>query len=148
MDNHFGEMALLNDKPRFFSVQCGEPTALGILHKNDYNLISKVHEKQLADKVAFLKSLDVFRSWSTIALQKLSYFFRVIPLNKGNIVYYEGDEPVEIYFIKSGEFVFTQDYEIDAGYKNSNRYPGLPEKNQARNCDQKKETKNGSETAR
>ena len=115
----FGEMALLNDKPRFFSVQCGEPTALGILHKNDYNLISKVHEKQLADKVAFLKSLDVFRSWSTIALQKLSYFFRVIPLNKGNVVYYEGDEPVEIYFIKSGEFVFTQDYEIDAGYKNS-----------------------------
>ena len=137
----FGEMALLNDKPRFFSVQCGEPTALGILHKNDYNLISKVHEKQLEEKVRFLKSLDAFRSWSNIGLQKLSYFFRIITLKKGNIVYNEGDEPVEIYIIKDGEFVFTQGYEINAGFKTSNNIMGSLKKVKRETVIRKKQLK-------
>lgn len=113
----FGEMALVNDRPRYFSVQCTEPTTLGILKKNDYNIIARVQEKQINEKIEFLRSLEPFRNWTRVAVYKLSYFFRNINFRKGNVVYKEGDFPSEIYIIKEGEFIFTQQYNINAGFK-------------------------------
>ncbi|OMJ96280.1 hypothetical protein SteCoe_4 [Stentor coeruleus] len=113
----FGEMALVNDRPRYFSVQCTEPTTLGILKKSDYNIIARVQEKQVNDKIEFLRSLEPFKNWTRVAVYKLSYFFRNINFRKGNIVYKEGDFPSEIYIIKEGEFIFTQQYSINAGFK-------------------------------
>lgn len=113
----FGEMAFVNDHPRYFSVQCTEPTLLGVLKKNDYNIIAKVQEKHINEKIEFLRSIELFKNWTRVAVYKLSYFFRSIILRKGNVVYREGDIPLEIFLIKEGEFIFTQNYNINAGYK-------------------------------
>ena len=59
--NSFGEMALMNDRPRYFSVQCTEPTILGVLEKNDYHTIAKAQEKLLNEKIDFLRNLEAFK---------------------------------------------------------------------------------------
>lgn len=114
----FGEMALINDRPRYFSVKCLESTVLGILQKEDYQVIAKVHEKQINDKVEFIRSMDAFKTWSRIAIQKLSYFFKSSLYKKGGIVYREGDLAKDVFIVKEGEFIFTQKFLVDAGQRN------------------------------
>ena len=113
----FGEMALINNRPRYFSVRCLEPTVLGVLLKQHYQVIAKVHFKQINEKVEFIRSMDAFRTWSRIAIQKLSYFFKTSLYKKGGIVYREGDPARDVYIVKEGEFIFTQRFLVDAGQK-------------------------------
>ena len=113
----FGEMALINDRPRYFSVKCLESTILAVLHKEDYKIIAKIQEKQINEKVDFIKALPPFKNWTRIAVQKLSYFFKSYSFKKGNNVYSEGDSPTDVYIIRSGEFIFTQKYSFDADRK-------------------------------
>lgn len=114
----FGEMALINNRPRYFSVRCLEPTVLGVLQKQDYQIIAKVHFKQINEKVEFIRSMDAFKTWSRISIQKLSYFFKSSQYKKGGIVYKEGDLAKDIFIVKEGEFIFTQKFLVDAGQKN------------------------------
>ena len=107
----FGEMALINDRPRYFSVKCLESTVLGVLQKEDYQVIAKVHEKHINEKVEFIRSMDAFKTWSRIAIQKLSYFFK-------NSLYKKGDLAKDVFIVKEGEFIFTQKFLVDAGLKN------------------------------
>ena len=117
MGQSFGEMALINNRPRYFSVRCLEPTVLGVLLKQHYQVIAKVHFKQINEKVEFIRSMDAFRTWSRIAIQKLSYFFKTSLYKKGGIVYREGDPARDVYIVKEGEFIFTQRFLVDAGQK-------------------------------
>lgn len=114
----FGEMALINDRPRYFSVKTLEPCVLAVLNKVDYHSIAKVHEKQIIEKIEFIRNMDAFKNWTKIAVQKLSYFFKSQNYRKGNVVYKESDPASDIYIIKEGEFVFTQKFEVKAGEKN------------------------------
>jgi CRP-like cAMP-binding protein len=137
----FGEMALDTDKPRFFSVQCIMPTLLGALSKTEYLLIQKNYEKQNSEKIEFLRSLDPFKNWSKLALQKISYFFTSVPYKKNAIVYKQGDLPTNIYFIKEGEFLFTQEHAINVGYKASTEAPGALKSKKQENIVRKKNMK-------
>ena len=125
----FGEMALITDRTRYFSVKCVEDTILAILQKEDYlTIIKGFQEKQLLEKLEFLRGLEAFKSWSKLALHKLIYFFKDSSYKKGNIVYKEGDLPTDIYIIKSGEFLFTQQYSVNAGCRNSTNTFGMLKK--------------------
>jgi CRP-like cAMP-binding protein len=115
----FGEMALINDHERYFSVKCLEPTILGVLHKNDYHTLANIHQKMINEKIEFLRGMEAFKNWSKLAVQKLSYFFKTQKYRKANIVYKEGDPPSDIFIIKEGEFMFTQNFLIESGLQTS-----------------------------
>lgn len=109
----FGDLALINDRPRYFTVICPEPTVLCVILKENYQLLAKTQEKQSQDKIDFLRSLYAFKTWTRIAIQKLSLFFKTHSFKKSNIVYNEGDPAKDVFIVKSGEFVFTQNYKLD-----------------------------------
>ena len=127
----FGEMALINDKPRYFSVKCLEQTFLSVLRKEDYKIIAKIQEKQINEKVDFIKHLAPFKNWTRIAVQKLSYFFKSYSYKKGKNVYLEGDLPTDVYIIRNGEFIFTQKYFFDADRKTQSESFGTLSKRKA-----------------
>lgn len=114
----FGEMALINNGPRYFSVKTLDPCILAVLNKSDYHSIAKVHEKQIIEKIEFIRNMEAFKNWTKIAVQKLSYFFRTQNYRKTNIVYKESDPVSDVYIIKQGEFLFTQKFRIEVGEKN------------------------------
>ena len=109
----FGDLALLNDRPRYFTVICIEPTVLGVILKENYQLVARTQEKQSQEKIDFLRSLYAFKTWTRIAIQKLSLFFKTHSFKKSNIVYNEGDPAKDVFIVKAGEFVFTQNYKLD-----------------------------------
>lgn len=105
----FGELSLLTDAKRAATIQCIEPTVIAILNKEDYKTtLASVQEQQINNKVDFLHSLKPFQRWSKLSLMKLSYFFTVKTIKRGQLLYKEGDPASYVYFIKSGEFKFTK----------------------------------------
>lgn len=101
----FGELALLRDAPRAASIQCVEPSIVAILSKSDYKrILGSFQEKQINDKIEFLYGLPAFKKWSKVSLMKLSYYFIEKEVRKGTVLYKEGEEPANVYIIKSGEF--------------------------------------------
>ena len=53
--NSFGEMALLNSKPRNATISCVEPCAFAIVNKEDYKaILERAEIKKVSDKVKFL----------------------------------------------------------------------------------------------
>jgi CRP-like cAMP-binding protein len=57
----FGELALIESKPRMASIRCLMDTHFAILNKKDFNKVLGTIEKKLyLDKVSFLKNLPFF----------------------------------------------------------------------------------------
>lgn len=111
----FGEMAIINEKPRYYSAECVERATVAVLHRNDYFKIEGTQEKLILEKMDFLRSMEEFKSWSKLSLYKLTFFFKEMKLRKGAVVYTEGDTPHAMYIIREGDFKFTQQFSIDAG---------------------------------
>lgn len=137
----FGEMSLINDRPRYFSVKCLEATILAVLHKEDYQIIGKIQEKQINEKIEFIRGIRAFKNWTKIAVQKLSYFFKSQQYKKGNIIYKEGDLPTDVFLIKQGEFIFTQSYSFEAENKSQSESFGTLSRRKAEKQIKKKTLK-------
>jgi CRP-like cAMP-binding protein len=101
----FGELALTKEIPRAARIISVEDTQFATLNKRDCKaILGKLSEQALNSRVAYLQGLPVFSSWTKQALFKLSYFFREIKLTWKQVVFRQGDQANEVYFIKEGEF--------------------------------------------
>ncbi|KAL4466193.1 hypothetical protein ABPG72_011071 [Tetrahymena utriculariae] len=101
----FGELALLNNKPRLASIIAHENTYLAVLDKKDFGIILKEKEEQkLLKEMGFFAKLPFFNGWN-FNLVKLLYLnaFRV-KYKKGDVVFQEGQDPVSVYIITDGQF--------------------------------------------
>ena len=56
----FGELALLNNKPRLATIKCLAPTYVATLSKENFNKILKEHEEQKLNKGMLHHSLERF----------------------------------------------------------------------------------------
>jgi CRP-like cAMP-binding protein len=119
LGDSFGEMALINDRNRYYTVESIDYCILAGLHKDDYLRIEGTQEKQVNEKMDFLRSLEVFKSWSKISLYKLSFYFKETKFKRGAPIYNQGDTPNAVYIIKEGDFRLTQKFSINAGNKSS-----------------------------
>jgi CRP-like cAMP-binding protein len=100
----FGELALLHNKPRAATIRCLANCHFAVLEKNDYvKTIAKVHENKLTQKIDFLLSLPMFRSWTRGSMQKLSYYFKEKAYTRRQIVVKSGDSVSEVLIIREGE---------------------------------------------
>lgn len=105
----FGELALLKGMVRNASVKCITPTTLLSLSREDFTkLLGNLEEKRLNEKVAFLSHVQCFKNLSKGAMFKLSYYFTLRSIKRGEVVYREGDEAEKVYVILSGEFQFSK----------------------------------------
>ena len=73
----FGELALIDKKPRAASIQWVEDCLFAVLNKTDYTKVfMKIEKKRMNEKIAFLKSVPYFARWTNMALSKFTYYFK------------------------------------------------------------------------
>ena len=101
----FGELALITNKPRAATAVAKGPTTLLAIQREEYQRIMVGGmAKAIQEKVNFLKASPVFKSLedSTHHLTSLSYSFHLETLQRGAVLYREGDEPESVYIVKEG----------------------------------------------
>ena len=100
----FGELGLIDDKPRAASVLCRRETHLAVLEKTDYvRILSKAHGHMLNAKLQFLVSLPIFTQRTNWAMHKLSYAFREKSFRWKQALCKSGEDITEVTIIRSGE---------------------------------------------
>ena len=105
----FGELSLLQDLPRSASIFCKEPTVLAVLSKDSFNIVLKDFEaRKLNEKIAFLRSIPAFETWSRQALSKLTYYLKERRFKRAQSVFQESDPSTEVYIVLEGEFKITK----------------------------------------
>ena len=103
--NSFGELSLLENKPRIASIICKSDCHFAILDKESYNKILYDYQKyQLNTKVEFLNKLEPFKHLVKSVMQNLSYFFKCENYSRNHFVYKQNDESNNIFIVYSGEF--------------------------------------------
>lgn len=121
----FGELALLQGLPRSATIQCLERTVVGVLSKENFNVVLKEHEaKKLNWKINFLQSTPMFSSWTRQALSRLTYYLKERKFRRLDKVYEEGTQANEAYIVVQGEFKLTKNCKVQreaAPFKNSAR---------------------------
>ena len=102
----FGEMSIIGDKPRAATVLAKTRVVLGVLSKESFQkLLGTFTERRLNDKIDFLQSLPIFKSWSKIFLLKVSFYFSLRRMSWNQVLFKEGSPSNYIYFIKEGDIM-------------------------------------------
>lgn len=105
----FGELALMNNKPRAATIRWAEPTKFAVLNKLDYQKVfAKIDKKKLNDKIAFLKWVPYLSKWTNMALGKFGYHNEVKEYIRNQPVFKEGQKCENVYIVKSGEFELSK----------------------------------------
>jgi CRP-like cAMP-binding protein len=120
----FGELALIDNKPRSATIKCITPCFFATLDKTSYdNSLGKIQTAQLESMIDFLSSIPQFGgtggsstineitqkdenkwTWSKTALSRLSYYFKEVKYRRSNVVYKKGDPVQYVYIVLDGEF--------------------------------------------
>lgn len=108
----FGELALINNKPRTATIEASEVCYLAVLSKKDFKkILCNDALKSLEERVNLLKSLPAFSDLSKLSLQKFVYSFSEITYKKDQILFDENFLADCLYFVKSGEIkIFQRDF--------------------------------------
>lgn len=105
----FGDIALLNSKPRAATVEAKETCYLAVVSKKEFHrILCTDAAKSLEERVTFLKALPAFSKVTNNSLQKLALSFCEKTYHKDQKVYDETDLAETINFVKSGEFKLSQ----------------------------------------
>ena len=100
----FGELALLEQKPRAATIRCLTNSHFMVLSKNDYNrVIGKIERRTYNDKINFLRNIPVFSLLTRTSLGKMTYYFETKNCIRDAILYKEGDPAEYVYIVKQGE---------------------------------------------
>lgn len=101
----FGELALLNSKPRAATVRCEVESTFAVLKKRDYlRILRKFDERKLNANIDFFKALPLFSHWTRQLVGKLTYYFKEVEFSRNSFVYKQHDQAEAVYFVKKGEF--------------------------------------------
>jgi CRP-like cAMP-binding protein len=101
----FGELALINNKPRAATIQCITACHFAYMSKHDYHRsLIKIEQKKMNKIIDFFLKLPYFSHWTKTSVAKLQYSFELKTFNQGHIVFHEGSKASSVYIIKSGDF--------------------------------------------
>ena len=111
--NAFGDLALINNRPRAATIRCLTDCEFACIKKEDYDaLLKKIDIKNEKKLVDFLEALPYFTNQSRVALVKLKYLMHQQEFIKSQIVVREKDPSTKIYIVRSGEFAVFKTTEM------------------------------------
>ena len=105
----FGELALLDGKPRLATIKALTNCHIMTITKQDYErTLAAIDQKRRALKVNFVKKIPIFSKLTRTFLTKLSYSLKPLKVTKGNFLFREGDIADRVFIVKEGEFIKTK----------------------------------------
>ncbi|EAS03345.1 cyclic nucleotide-binding domain protein (macronuclear) [Tetrahymena thermophila SB210] len=118
----FGELGILNKKPRAATIICLEDCYFGYLSSQNYQQILMKKEKaSLVKKREFIESTLIQNMLSGEKMSKISYYFHKRKYQNGEIVFKEGDATKYVYLVKKGEIELQKEIEITQNEQESTK---------------------------
>lgn len=109
----FGELALIEDKPRAATIKCLTNCTFATMSRTDYEKTLKAIENRNTNKVIdFFKSLPYFSGFGRYVLNKLRLQFKRIRFGPKHVVYKRGDPSEYVYIVISGDFELHQQAKV------------------------------------
>ncbi|EWS74605.1 cyclic nucleotide-binding domain protein (macronuclear) [Tetrahymena thermophila SB210] len=100
-----GDIALLRDQKKNSGIICKEDSHFLVLEKEDFNkIIADMEEREVQNKINFLKSLKIFELFSRRQLETSMIYLNKLKVNKGFLLCEEDKISPYIYIIINGEF--------------------------------------------
>lgn len=107
----FGDLALIEDKPRSATVLTKTECYFAVLTKNDYQrILANIMKNQKLDLVNFLQVQPMFKNFTKGSLKKMSYCFEELRYTKEQVVYEEGAKIDFLFLIKEGEIKISKKF--------------------------------------
>ena len=109
----FGELVLLEGKRRTYTVRCIEN---GVLYALDgkffHNLVKKISQKELKDRLSFIALVPIFNSIDSVQLNSIALSMVKCDYNAGDNIIKEGDSGDSLFIIRDGEVNCVKDKNI------------------------------------
>jgi CRP-like cAMP-binding protein len=110
----FGELALMDSKPRAATIVCNEDCDFAVLDKEPFRQILKAKEElKMMTDINFLFSLRLFNKCTFNYIKEIYYMCALTQFTRGQKVFREGDAADKMYIIKTGEFKVSNILELD-----------------------------------
>ncbi len=114
----FGELSLIQHKPRIATIRTLEGTHFATLDKYDYETsLARIEKKHINKMIDFMMQIPCFRKWTKNSIIKFSYYLKKQKLFRNQILYRTGQKADRIYIIKKGEIEITRKLPKDLSYK-------------------------------
>jgi CRP-like cAMP-binding protein len=105
----FGELALIEDKPRAATIKCHTDCTFATMEREDYNkTLMRIENRNINKIIDFFKDLPYFSSYGRTALGKIRFWFSRVKYKRSHVVYKEGDSSSHVYIVINGDFEFVR----------------------------------------
>nr|KAJ3422491.1 Cation transport regulator-like protein 2 [Polyrhizophydium stewartii] len=112
----FGDLALVNDKPRAATILTAAYCELVSVEKADYNRIIKfIHEKEMKEKTYFLRKIPMFSEWPTTQLRQIAQIIIWRKFAPGAALQTQGQKLTDFQIIKTGTCHLFQELKMADG---------------------------------
>ena len=102
---YFGELALMNNRPRLASIVATTHTVLAVLHKVHFNsILKRLEEQRQMKEMSFFAELPLFSEYNTNLIRFIYLNSFKFIYNRGQIVFREDEDVEYFYIVKSGDF--------------------------------------------
>ncbi|PHJ18179.1 cyclic nucleotide-binding domain-containing protein [Cystoisospora suis] len=110
----FGEMALMENKPRAATVVCLEPTGTLVLTREAYQAMAMRKHKEMFEKhVHFLQSLPFLKGCSDIDVKALAEKLKQHSYPGPQIILRQGEEANQVILVESGTVLALRSMRVD-----------------------------------
>lgn len=118
----FGELALKYDILRTATCVSKSQTICGVISRETYlRIVDQAVDQVNIEKTRFLQNVQLFKNIPFKVYQGIMYEMKLAKYEQNGIVYDEGDEAENIYFVKSGEIELSR---LVAGEDRPGQMPG------------------------
>jgi CRP-like cAMP-binding protein len=112
----FGDLALVNDKPRTATIAAATDVTLISVEKTDYNRILKViHITEQREKLLFLKNFKLFDDWEEYKIKPTASLLKWTTYAPGQVIIEEGAPIKSFYFLRTGVVYQTRKLTLRSG---------------------------------
>ena len=85
--NSFGELALINDKPRAATITCEQDCTLGFISRNDYKrILEKIERRYIEKRISFFGDLQFISHLTKGQVKNMTYGFTKAEHLRGQVL--------------------------------------------------------------
>lgn len=105
----FGELALIDGKPRMATIKCLKRCHFLVLSKKEYiKSLEEIKNKKKGVLVNYMRTIPLFSKLTRTYLNKLSDNTKKLKITKDYVLFKEGDTADRVYIVRDGEYVVTK----------------------------------------